>query len=271
MVDSATAIDELVAMVTASAKYRHVADGLVRRIGTAELAKRRTIVDAVKATKNKLHQVAGAYLALAPHYGQWSKELAAAAADPEPATVRLGARRIMDAHASTRERLGFLDTFYAEIFATLPPVNSIADIACGFNPLAIPWLPLLPGTTYYAYDVYADMMAFLDSFMRLTEVNGHAVVHDVLDTAGLPHVDVALLLKAIPCLEQIDKSAGAQLLAAVPAGHLVVSYPVQSLGGRQKGMAANYEARFKELVAPWDWPVTRLEFPTELVFIVRKI
>ena len=51
------------------------------------------------------------------------------------------------------------------------------------------------------------------------------------------------LLKALPCLEQIDKAAPARLLEYIPAEHLLVSYPVHSLGGRAKGMVAHYEAQ----------------------------
>ena len=54
-------LDRLVAAVTQTSKYQSVSPDLVRLIGTEELAKRRSYKEALKATKNKLHQVGGAY------------------------------------------------------------------------------------------------------------------------------------------------------------------------------------------------------------------
>ncbi len=71
-------IKELVTMVLASAKYRRLSPDLVRTIGAKELAKGRSLKDAVKATKNKLHQVAGMYLPGATHYGAWLAQLTSA-------------------------------------------------------------------------------------------------------------------------------------------------------------------------------------------------
>jgi 16S rRNA (guanine(1405)-N(7))-methyltransferase len=146
----------------------------------------------------------------------------------------------------------------------------VLDIACGLNPLAIPWMGLADGAEYYAYDIYEDMVEFLQAFMALTPVKGRAVVCDVLRSCPQPRVDLALVLKSIPCLEQIDKAAGAHLLDAIDADYLLVSFPVHSLGGRDKGMPATYEARFRELLAGRDLAIKRFAFATELAFLISK-
>ncbi|MGZ3612068.1 MAG: 16S rRNA methyltransferase, partial [Ktedonobacteraceae bacterium] len=61
-----------------------------------------------------------------------------------------------------------------------------------------------------------------------------------------------------------------RLLESINADHLVVSFPARSLGGKSKGMAANYESRFYKLVEHEPWSIQRLEFPGELVFLVSK-
>ena len=53
-------LGKLVTAVSRSPKYQHVSPALIRRFGAEELGKRRSYKDAVKATKNKLHQVGGA-------------------------------------------------------------------------------------------------------------------------------------------------------------------------------------------------------------------
>jgi 16S rRNA (guanine(1405)-N(7))-methyltransferase len=261
-------IDELVVAVRKSSKYGRVCEDVVRGIGERELAKGRRLKDAVKATKKKLHQVGGAYLEGGVDYAAWMEDLMAASGDSTD--FRWACAQVMGHHSSTRERLEILDEFYATVLADLPPVHSVLDLACGLNPLAIPWMGLPDGAAYYAYDIYEDMVEFLQAFMRLTSVRGHAVACDVLRSCPKPRVDLALVLKSIPCLEQIDKSAGAQLLDAIDAEHLLVSFPVHSLGGRDKGMPTNYEARFRESVAGKDWVIRRFEFATELAFLVSR-
>jgi 16S rRNA (guanine(1405)-N(7))-methyltransferase len=262
-------LSQIVQAVLASPRYRHMSEDLVRAVAALELARRRSLKEATRATKSKLHQVGGAYLEGEQRYKAWIEELRAARGIGEEA-FRQACRKIMAHHSSTRERLPILDDFYEAILAEVAPVNSVLDIACGMNPLSIPWMPLAPGASYHAYDIYMDMMEFLGEFMSLVPIRGRAEARDVISSCPTEETDVALLLKAIPCLEQVDKSAGLRLLESVRAKHLVVSFPVRSLGGKNRGMPANYESRFRELVSGKGWTVKKFEFATELAFRVSR-
>ena len=176
----------------------------------------------------------------------------------------------MGYHASTRERLPILDQFYAGIFSYLPPIHSVLDVACGLHPLAIPWMPLGEDAEYYAYDIYHGMMNFLHACLAIINMQGRTHVCDVIQQCPNYKVDLAFVLKTIPCLEQVDKSSGSRLLHTINADHLVVSFPVHSLGGKRKGMVEHYETHFRELVANEKWEIKKLEFSSELVFVVRK-
>jgi 16S rRNA (guanine(1405)-N(7))-methyltransferase len=262
-------LDELVDAVRAGARYREIQVDLVRRIGAQELAKGRSFKDAVKETRNKLHQVGGAYQETPPDYARLSAELETLALEPE--TLREFCRRAMLSHASTRERLPYLEEFYAPLRARLGEVDSILDLACGLNPLALPWMPLAAGGAYYACDIYADMVAFLNRFFnRLGAplVRGEASLCDLTAVVPEKRVKLALLLKTLPCLEQIDKTIGPRLLAGIRAEHLLVSFPALSLGGRGKGMLQNYSAHFEQLIAGQNWRVEQWQVKTELVFLI---
>ena len=263
-------LDTLVDAVLASSKYRGVSRELIAYIGAQELSKRRNMKEALKATKNKLHQVGGAYLDTRVHYASWLNELKIAALSPNRNNLLQVCTRIMNQHASTRERLPILDQFYAEIFTCLPPIRSVLDVACGLHPLAIPWMPLPEDTNYYACDIYQDMMDFLHKWMRIINRQGCTQVRDVIQHCPTYKVDLAFVLKTIPCLEQVDKSAGSRLLHTINADHLVVSFPISSLGGKRKGRVEHYETHFRELVANEKWEIKRLEFSSELVFLVKK-
>ncbi len=272
-------LDKLVQTIQASRKYRHVSPALVRAVGARELAVRPRLKEAVKATKNKLHQVGGAYFEAAIDYERALTEL-------ETTTSILETlRQIMALHSSTRERLPILDEFYATTLADLPPIHTVLDLACGLNPLARPWLPLSKTTraepaeatctepaevaVYQASDIYADMVHFLNQAMSLLGWPGQATVRDLLTDPPTESVDLALLLKAVPCLDQLDREVVPRLLDSLPAKYWLISFPVHSLGGRSKGMVETYEGRFVELMNGRNWTYQRFQFETELAFLVR--
>lgn len=261
-------LDKLVEAILTSAKYRHVSPDLVRRVGEVEMAKGRKLKEAVKATKNKLHQVGGAYQAGAIGFDRALVEMAAVADDP--AALRLLCRDLMQRHASTQERLPLLDEFYQTIFAHLPPIGSLMDVACGLNPLAWPWLPVDRAIAYVAYDIYADSIDFLQQALGVMGVvNGRCQTRDIIAHPPTEPVDLVMILKTLTCLELGEKTAVSTLLDALNARYLLISYPIQTLGGRRKGMGATYEQQFQALAAKRGWHhYRRFEFATELAFLV---
>lgn len=264
----ASELGKLVAAVREGAKYRHLSMSLVERVAATEMAKGRNFKETVKATRNKLHQVAGAYFPDRPDYHAWSERIAAAQSAEDRRDLL---RQVMANHASTRERLPFLEAFYTTLLGDLPPIHSVLDLACGLNPLAVAWMPLAANARYYACDIYQDQVDFLNGVFDTTmPARGEAFLCNLVEGVPTQETDVALLLKTIPCLEQLDKQIGARLLSQVCARVLVVSFPAQSLGGRGKGMVGNYAGHFAELIEGQQWQVERFDFPTELVFRLSR-
>ncbi len=264
-------LEELVAIVRAKPVYRSLDEDLVRELGQQELQKRRSFKEAAKQTRSRLHQAAGAYLGAGLNFSQQQEALIAQPGSLQDPALREFCQQSMAAHASTRERLPILQDFYSKIFAGLPPVHSLLDIACGLNPLALPWMPLPSGAAYYGLDIFGDMIDFLNAFLTHVHQPGSFQVYNLVRGLpdGLPPVQLAMLLKTAPCLEQLDKGSSKRLLESIRADYLLVSYPVYSLGGRSKGMAANYENQFYELIDGHNWQVQRFEFLTELAFLVK--
>ena len=260
-------IDVITAAVLESRKYRNLAPDLVRYLAESELGKRRTVKEAVKAVKNKLHQVAGVYQDKMP-YPRWIDSLAACRDKPEQ--MAACCLEIMQHHASTRERLPVLADFYRQIFALLPGVRSVLDIGCGLNPLALPWMPGAEYITYHAFDVYTDLAVFLRHFFETAGIQGRAECNDLLHSAPGEEADVAFLLKMLPVLEQEKTSRGTQLLEELKVRFLVVSFPLRSLGGREKGMAEHYGSRFTAWLKQKNWTCKQLVFPLEQVFVVNR-
>lgn len=262
-------LEELVAAVQESAKYRHVSPDLIRRLGERELAKRRNLKEAVKETKNTLHQVAGAYLERTPRYVHWLSELRQ---NVDTAKRQAISRAILAEHASTCERLPYLETFYRTTLGEIGPIHSVLDLACGLNPLTLPWMPLAAEgeVRYFARDIYADMMAFLEEFLLLSDVGGQALVADVAREAPQVEADVALVLKFLPVLEQTERGTALPWMRSLRTRYLLVSFPIRSLGGYGRGRAEHYEGWFRELLQAEGWNAQRFLFPNELCFLIER-
>ncbi|VAW42345.1 hypothetical protein MNBD_CHLOROFLEXI01-3678 [hydrothermal vent metagenome] len=260
-------LDLLVKQILASSKYQQIAPDLVRRIGAQELNKRPSLKTAIKSTKNKLHQVGGAYRRTQLDYEKGVARLRETSAFPQ--AFRATCQTLMKTHASTRERLPILNDFYQTVLADLPAIDTVLDVACGLNPLAWPWLPLAPTVQYTAVDIYADMLHFIQQFFAIAGVNGRIQQRDVIGNPPTEQTDLILLLKTLPCLEQVDKTAVSHLLNALNGRYLLISYPTQSLSGRSKGMVDYYTQQFEQLANGRSWQIKRFEFATELAFLVK--
>jgi 16S rRNA (guanine(1405)-N(7))-methyltransferase len=257
------------AAVAKSKRYATVAPDVVLRVAERALTSSGgNVAEAVKRTKRGLHEIYGAYLpGSAPQYGGMLRRLRAALDEGEDA-VAAALRSAMSVHASTRERLPHLTEFYAEALAGLSP-ETVSDLACGLNPLAVRWMGLPAGCTYLASDIDIRQMEFLDEALDLLGVPHRAWVHDLLDGPGEP-AELTLLLKTVPCLERQQSGTGWALLDRVRSPKLVVTFPTKSLGQRAKGMFQTYSTAFEAYASDRTWRYDRFEIPNELAYVITR-
>lgn len=262
-------VARVVERVRAGAKYRQIVTAAVERLAAEELSHGRGVRDAAKAVRRRLHQVAGAYVSGRIRYDAWYERLQSARTQGEPA-FRQACLDMMRLHASTRERQPILDRFYDEMLRDIGPIHSVIDVGCGLGPLAVPWMPLSEGGTYWAYDLYHDLAEFLDAFWSLTAVDGHAEARDAIVDVPRERADLAMVLKLLPCAEQMGRGLGLALLDSLQAPRILVTFPVASLGGRGKGMERHYQEEFLDMVSARHWAIERQVFATELAFLIQK-
>lgn len=251
------------------AKYARLSLSLVQRIGADEFARQPSTAQALKAARTRLHQLTGAYLPDHINYAHFLDIFSSIPAEDENA-FRAAAQNMMRLHASTAERLPILDHFFRDCLAEIAPVNSVLDLACGLNPLAIPWMPLADHFTYSACDAVIPLVDFLNDFFKTRQINGQAVECDLSSTVPAQPAQLALLLKTLPLLDQIDPTLAPHLLASLPADHILVSYPLRSLGGKGKGMYQTYTQRFTNLAANLGRRFRTFEFRGEIAFLLSR-
>jgi 16S rRNA (guanine(1405)-N(7))-methyltransferase len=262
--------EALAQQVMSNPKYKPLFKDLVIRLSNEAISKGLTGKAAVKHVRNKLHQVGSAYFKHKIDYPTEQAQLAQLPPNLHSDQVAAYCQKIMHSHASTAERLPILDEFFQTCLAPIAPITNILDLACGLNPLAIPWMPLVDSAQYFACDIYLDMLGLIESFFVHFNLDGRTSACDLVNAIPVQKAQVAFLLKSIPCLEQMEKNIGICLLEGIQTEHILVSFPVHSLGGRKKGMQNFYGEHFTDMIKDKPWNVREFHFKTELAFLVSK-
>ena len=257
---------EIIERVLRSSRYRDVDRALLSRLADEELPRSRDADDAVKRVKRRLHQAVGAFRGA-------SRPDAIAAAwtgDMRAPAFRAACLDALRAHASTRERAGQLEAFYAGIWSVTGTPGRLLDVGCGLNPLTLPWMRLSPDATYIATDVDRRPLVTVARFLELVGQPHEVKTRDAVTDPPTDEADVALLLKLVTTLDRQDPGATTRLLRAIRARHAVVSFPRRSLGGHDKGMERTYRERLARLVTEGGRvsAVAEVSVANELVFVL---
>ena len=146
----------------------------------------------------------------------------------------------------------------------------MVDLACGLHPFALPWMGLDPEAYYAAYDIDGRLAAPVNALLKVLGRAPGMVCRDVLVSPPEDRADVALLLQAVPCLEQQERGTGVRLLERIRAECFVVSFPCQSLGGSSKGMEQHYEGLASRMADQLHFSVKKLAYPRETFYVLRK-
>jgi 16S rRNA (guanine(1405)-N(7))-methyltransferase len=263
-------LDQLTAEIQKKPKYAKISIEIIHRIGEQELKKRSSLKEAVKGTLSKLHQIGGAYLEHRPDFSAYLTELAGIPEELNSEAVKIFCQEKMKEHASTFERLPFLKEFYQVCLNSIAPVHSILDLGCGINPLALPWMPLAVDPMYLGMDIFNDMAEFDQRFLQHVHLRGRVLCKDFLNHLPRQQYQLALVLKVIPLIEQISKTAARPWLESIPAENLLVSFPKYSLSGKGKGMRETYAKRFTQLIQGSNWKIMPFEFQTEFAILLSR-
>jgi 16S rRNA (guanine(1405)-N(7))-methyltransferase len=252
--------------VILSKKYANLHAPLIMRICGEEYNKYKKDKDRIKAVKNKLHIIYGAFSGDECH--KKARELLCRG--DSPALKNMANLEIMRLHASTNERLDSLDEFYNFIFNITGNADSILDIGCGFNPFSIPCMNLPGLKKYYAYDIDCRTADLLNNYFDLLSLPKLADTIDIIADTPEASADIAFIFKLIPVLEIQSAGRGFKLLQEINAGYIAATYPVKSLCGKDKGMQANYAESFEKNIAGKFKIIGKKIIGNELVYIIKK-
>ncbi|OGD78181.1 hypothetical protein A2368_01475 [Candidatus Collierbacteria bacterium RIFOXYB1_FULL_49_13] len=246
--------DEIVTRIVTSAKYKGLHRKTVQRIVDESSNE--------DEARKRLHQIWGAYFGIRPNFGRMLKKVAEKRGRGE--TEKEVALWLLQLQSSTKERTGEMEVMYRQIYEATAGAKIVVDYGCGMNGLSHFWWPKEAEWTYLGVDIDLEEIELLRQVTGLNFTLGDALVDD------LPRADMYWCLKLLPVLEMQRKGAAEEMMIRIPARWAVVSYPLQSIGGRQKGMEINYNEQFERLVNGKGWKITKLSTQKELVFVVDK-
>lgn len=257
-------IEKLAAQASAG-KYSFLAPELVLRIAAEVAPKYKKDRDRVKAVKKLLHIHCGAFENDGCH--REAGEILDTLEAGEP-LGRERLERLCALHASTRERLPELSSFYGLLNSSLEEPESIVDVGCGFAPFCA---ELLPGVReYHASDIDVRSIGLIGRYFDRLGLRGSAVALDAVSRTPEVSADAAFMFKLFPVLEAQQKGRGFRLMEELKVGRIALSFPIRSLGGHDRGMERFYSETFESGLPGCFEVICKEVVGTELLYVLRK-
>ncbi|MDR2571405.1 MAG: Rmt family 16S rRNA (guanine(1405)-N(7))-methyltransferase [Oscillospiraceae bacterium] len=266
--------DDIVNDVLRTKKYSNVDKAVVERISVETLPKYNKQKDVLRAVKKELHIIYESFL----QGGCYSKaeailnsyESAAHCITDKDCSVSL-----MALHTSTNERLGQVEEIYDFISQYVTTSSNVIDIGCGFNPFALPFFKQLP-KEYFAFDISLSTIQVLNMYFKLAGLDYKAAICDAaIQTPGISGIPdsntkVLFMFKLFPILERQKKGRAFEILKSINCEASIVSFPLKSVSGKEKGMETHYSSKFEKDL-PTEYTIKeKAVFENEMFYVLEK-
>jgi len=223
---------------------------------------------AVDDARDKLHNIIAPYLG-DPNYAESSEQLIGNPSFSDLLVIKTFCLKMLGKHASTRERIPYLEDFYHQIFYVTGVPHSILDLACAMHPFAFPWMNLPEECKYSAYDLHQPRVALINQFFSAAKINGQAYFGDILLHPPQKLAEIAFFFKEAHRFEQRQRGCNRAFWQALQVNWLVVSLPATNLTGRFD-LADRQRKLVSETLDGLNWPLVELQVGNELLFCIHK-
>lgn len=123
---------------------------------------------------------------------------------------------------------------------------------------------------YTACDINSAILEVISAYGNYEECPFKTFLSDLAVELPRRKADVVFAFKLLPVLEQRKKGLGQTLLRTLDCRYLIVTFPIKSFSGREKGMAAFYSNYMDSMKI--DEPQLKCQkvIGNELVYILEK-
>ena len=191
---------------------------------------------------------------------------------------------LLGMHVSSKERIPFYREFYEKIFKVTGTPESVLDVSCGFNYFSVPFIKaekLFFAGTEYKKEFVEQMDRYFSLAEKYSGIRGKGFLLDLrntdfdtrnelLDLNNGKKFDVAFVLKLIPVMEREKKGLTENLIDIIPAEWIVLSCSKESMTKKEK-ISFRETASIKKFIKENSLYVNaRIDFPDEIVFVVKR-
>lgn len=263
--------DSLVQAVEASRKYRdlQIPHATLQDILAYESQHSNSRKELEANFRKSLHNIIAPYLEDINYPAETEALHEMHAQDPSQELLKSWCTERMRRHASSRERLPFLDTFYEKIYSRIGTPSSILDLACALDPLGLPWMNLPQSTKFTAYDIHQPRLDFLLTFFQLFFPQAQAFHQDILTEIPEQEADCAFFFKEAHRLEKRRPGSNRELFASLNVKWLVVSLPSRDLAGHHS-LETYHTTLIEKSIEGQPWRLTIDIAGDELIFFIQK-
>jgi len=245
-----------------SKNYRDICPDTVKRVFEGKLPLYKSLKEADKAARTALHGITGAFMTAEEisAASKMAKEFAEGNAD--------ALEKTLDLHSSTRERKNSWRVMYQQVFAAIGGTpESVLDLACGLNPIALGSLGV---KTVRGYDIQGGAINAVNAWAEAAGWDVRAFCADLLCDIAFEPADLALMMKLLPLLDRQKAGSAVALLESCPAKHILVTFPTRTLGGRNVGMEEQYTTWMDANTPESLETAARFVVDTELCYLLKR-
>jgi len=253
--------------ILTSKKYTNIDETVVLRITTETIPKYTKRKDIIKAVKKELHIIHESFLPDDCH--KKADTLITNYTGTNITTDRELTLKLLPLHSSTKERIGQVKEIYQYLNEYINTEDEILDIGCGFNPFALPFLDNKP-KTYTAYDINTATITLLNKYFERTPSPYQALINDAATQTPKEQADTALLFKIFPLLERQKKGRSFEILKEMNCQLYIISFPLKSASGKEKGMEQFYSTQFETELPNEFTIIDKKVFTNEMFYILEK-
>jgi 16S rRNA (guanine(1405)-N(7))-methyltransferase len=179
--------------------------------------------------------------------------------------------KVLELHSSTKERLKDIKEIYAFLSLFITEETSVMDIGCGFNPFAVSLLHKSP-KEYYGYDINIELIELINRYFEMNNLPSYkAEVLDIITETPRQKTDIVLLFKLFPLLQQQKKNRTWTLLDELEFKTAIISFPLKSLSGKNKGMESFYSSMFEDNLPNKYAIIDKKAFSNEIFYVIRDV
>lgn len=261
----------LIQKARASRKYRplQLPESTLRDLLEGEDSKAKSLADLEDRFRSKLHNLIAPYLENIDYQAETCSLAENADIFSTIEQEKQWAGSLMRRHASSRERLPYLDELYATIWEVAGTPVSVLDLACALDPLGLPWMNLPDEATYFAYDIHLPRVNFLNKYFEIAHPNAHATQQDILLNPPSQQADLAFFLKEAHRLEKRQPGILSDFFASIPARQLVISLPETDLSGHHP-LDHYHRSLIFDAIQGKNWQLIEHQVGNELLFFIKK-